>query len=210
MNVSTLFRAARRDRAMRASNEAAAAAAAAVTSRDGASARRTTTTTATTTTTTATTGTVDESKGLRLLRACGYRGRGGLGKREDGAVEPVRVRVKRDRRGVGDPRAETYEVVGEESETPTAKTREDAKRRRTRADDADDANEAERMRDDTQKMAHIRARAEANRRREKEVTRAMFRAFKSADVEADANPLLRALRVDGGMSRTNPLRRSRG
>jgi len=200
----------RRDRAMRASNEAAAAAAAA-TSRDGASARRTTTTTtATTATTTATTGTVDESKGLRLLRACGYRGRGGLGKREDGAVEPVRVRVKRDRRGVGDPRAETYEVVGEESETPTSKAREDAKRRRTRADDADDANEAERMRDDTQKMAHIRARAEANRRREKEVTRAMFRAFKSADVEADANPLLRALRVDGGMSRTNPLRRSRG
>ena len=176
------------------------------TARDGASARRATMTTATT-------GTVDESKGLRLLRACGYRGRGGLGKREDGAVEPVRVRVKRDRRGVGDPRAETYEVVGEESETPPAppaKTREDAKRQRTRADDADDADDAQRLRDDTQKMAHICARAEAKRRREKEVTRAMFRAFKSADVEADANPLLRALRVEGGMSRTNPLRRSRG
>lgn len=194
---------------MRASSETntvATTATTAATARDGASARR-----ATTTTTTGM-GTVDESKGLRLLRACGYRGRGGLGKREDGAVEPVRVRVKRDRRGVGDPRAETYEVVGEASEPPEQTTREDAKRRKTRAAeaDADDADDAERMREDTQKMAHIRARAEAKRRREKEVTRAMFRAFKSADGEADANPLLRALRVDGGMSRTNPLRRSHG
>jgi hypothetical protein len=117
--------------------------------------------------------------------------------------------VKRDRRGVGDPRAETYEVVGEASEPPEQKTREDAKRRKTRAAEAD-ADDAERVREDTQKMAHIRARAEAKRRREKEVTRAMFRAFKIADGEADANPLLRALRVDGGMSRTNPLRRSHG
>jgi len=194
---------------MRASSETntVATTATMTASRDGASARQATTATAT-----KTTGTVDESKGLRLLRACGYRGRGGLGKREDGAVEPVRVRVKRDRRGVGDPRAETYEVVGEASEPPEQKTREDAKRRKTRAAEADaaDADDAERMREDTQKMAHIRARAEAKRRREKEVTRAMFRAFKSADGEADANPLLRALRVDGGMSRTNPLRRSHG
>ena len=59
-----------------------------------------------------------------MLRAVGYRGSGGLGKRENGAVEPVRVRVKRDRRGVGDPSAETYEVVGERR--TAGKTREAA------------------------------------------------------------------------------------
>ena len=132
-----------------------------------------------------------------MLRAVGYRGSGGLGKRENGAVEPVRVRVKRDRRGVGDPSAETYEVVGERR--TAAKTREAA----------GEEEEEEETRED-EAMKNIRARNEVARRREKEVTRAMFRAFKSGDVEADVNPLLRARGVDGGMSRTNPLRRLRG
>ena len=65
-----------------------------------------------------------------MLRAVGYRGSGGLGKRENGAVEPVRVRVKRDRRGVGDPSAETYEVVGERR--TAAKTRNATIRRPSR------------------------------------------------------------------------------
>ncbi len=136
-----------------------------------------------------------------MLRAVGYRGSGGLGKRENGAVEPVRVRVKRDRRGVGDPSAETYEVVGERR--TAAKTREAAGK-----EEEEEEEEEETREDET--MKNIRARNEVARRREKEVTRAMFRAFKSGDVEADVNPLLRARGVDGGMSRTNPLRRLRG
>ena len=72
----------------------------------------------------------------------------------------------------------------------------------------EEEEEEETREDDT--MKNIRARNEVARRREKEVTRAMFRAFKSGDVEADVNPLLRARGVDGGMSRTNPLRRLRG
>ena len=134
-----------------------------------------------------------------MLRAVGYRGSGGLGKRENGAVEPVRVRVKRDRRGVGDPSAETYEVVGEQK--TAGKTREAAA-------GGEEEEEEEPREDET--MKNIRARNEVARRREKEVTRAMFRAFKSGDVEADVNPLLRARGADGGMSRTNPLRRLRG
>ena len=134
-----------------------------------------------------------------MLRAVGYRGSGGLGKRENGAVEPVRVRVKRDRRGVGDPSVETYEVVGERR--TAAKTREAAA--------GEEEEEEEETRED-EAMKNIRARNEVARRREKEVTRAMFRAFKSGDVEADVNPLLRARGADGGMSRTNPLRRLRG
>ena len=144
------------------------------------------------------TSSTEASRGARLLRAVGYRGSGGLGKRENGAVEPVRVRVKRDRRGVGDPSAETYEVVGERR--TAAKTREAA---------WEEEEEEEETRED-EAMKNIRARNEVARRREKEVTRAMFRAFKSGDVEADVNPLLRARGVDGGMSRTNPLRRLRG
>ncbi len=136
-----------------------------------------------------------------MLRAVGYRGSGGLGKRENGAVEPVRVRVKRDRRGVGDPSAETYEVVGEQK--TAGKTREVA------AGGEEEEEEEEETRED-ETMKNIRARNEVARRREKEVTRAMFRAFKSGDVEADVNPLLRARGADGGMSRTNPLRRLRG
>jgi NACalpha-BTF3-like transcription factor len=145
------------------------------------------------------TSSTEASRGARLLRAVGYRGSGGLGKRENGAVEPVRVRVKRDRRGVGDPSAETYEVVGERR--TAAKTREAAA--------GEEEEEEEETRED-EAMKNIRARNEVARRREKEVTRAMFRAFKSGDVEADVNPLLRARGVDGGMSRTNPLRRLRG
>ena len=145
------------------------------------------------------TSSTEASRGARLLRAVGYGGSGGLGKRENGAVEPVRVRVKRDRRGVGDPSAETYEVVGERR--TAAKTRE-------AAGEEEEEEEEETREDET--MKNIRARNEVARRREKEVTRAMFRAFKSGDVEADVNPLLRARGVDGGMSRTNPLRRLRG
>ena len=138
-----------------------------------------------------------------MLRAVGYRGSGGLGKRENGAVEPVRVRVKRDRRGVGDPSAETYEFVGERK--TAAKTREAT----AGGEEEEEEEEEEETRED-ETMKNIRARNEVARRREKEVTRAMFRAFKSGDVEADVNPLLRARGADGGMSRTNPLRRLRG
>ena len=41
------------------------------------------------------------AKGAALMRACGYKGHGGLGARERGREAPVEARVKRDRAGLG-------------------------------------------------------------------------------------------------------------
>ena len=86
--------------------------------------------------------TPSSSRGARLMRACGYGGRGGLGAREQGRVEPVEARVKRDRAGLGSARARDYEIVG--ATTTRARSTTDARERAskrattTRDDDDDD------------------------------------------------------------------------
>ena len=149
--------------------------------------------------------TPSSSRGARRMRACGYRGRGGLGPREQGRVEPVEARVKRDRAGLGSARARGYEIVG--ATTTRARSTTDARERAskrattTRDDDDDDDDDGTAK----AKARAIRANAEAKARRDAELARAVYRAFKSEDGEGGRdNPVARA--TLGGMSARNPLR----
>ena len=140
------------------------------------------------------------------MRACGYKGRGGLGARERGREAPVEARVKRDRAGLGSARERDYEIVGATTTrarsttttTTTTRARKRAKSTRADADDDDD--------DGTVKAKAIRANAEAKARRDANLARAVYRAFKSEDGEerANENPVARA--TLSGMSARNPLR----
>ena len=127
-----------------------------------------------------------------------------MGAREQGRVEPVEARVKRDRAGLGSARARDYEIVG--ATTTRARSTTDARERAskrattTRDDDDDDDDD-----DGTAKARAIRANAEAKARRDAELARAVYRAFKSEDGEGGRdNPVARA--TLGGMSARNPLR----
>ena len=147
------------------------------------------------------------AKGAALMRACGYKGHGGLGARERGREAPVEARVKRDRAGLGSARERDYEIVGatttraRSTTTTTTTTRARKRAKSTRDDDDDDDDD-----DGTVKAKAIRANAEAKARRDANLARAVYRAFKSEDGEerANENPVARAtLR---GMSARNPLR----
>ena len=146
------------------------------------------------------------AKGAALMRACGYKGHGGLGARERGREAPVEARVKRDRAGLGSARERDYEIVGAtttraRSTTTTTTTTRARKRAKSTRDDDDDDDD-----DGTVKAKAIRANAEAEARRDANLARAVYRAFKSEDGEerANENPVARAtLR---GMSARNPLR----
>ena len=150
------------------------------------------------------------AKGAALMRACGYKGHGGLGARERGREAPVEARVKRDRAGLGSARERDYEIVGatttraRSTTTTTTTTRERKRAKSTRDDDDDDDD------DGTVKAKAIRANAEAKARRDANLARAVYRAFKSEDGEerANENPVARA--TLSGMSARNPLRRTRG
>jgi hypothetical protein len=147
------------------------------------------------------------AKGAALMRACGYKGRGGLGARERGREAPVEARVKRDRAGLGSARERDYEIVGAtttraRSTTTTTTTRARKRAKSTRDDDDDDDDDGTVK----AKAKAIRANAEAKARRDANLARAVYRAFKSEDGEerANENPVARAtLR---GMSARNPLR----
>ena len=132
------------------------------------------------------------AKGAALMRACGYKGHGGLGARERGREAPVEARVKRDRAGLGSARERDYEIVGATT---------------TRDDDDDDDDDDGTVK---AKAKAIRANAEAKARRDANLARAVYRAFKSEDGEerANENPVARA--TLSGMSARNPLRRTRG
>ena len=147
------------------------------------------------------------AKGAALMRACGYKGRGGLGARERGREAPVEARVKRDRAGLGSARERDYEIVGatttraRSTTTTTTTTRARKRAKSTRDDDDDDDDGTVKA-----KAKAIRANAEAKARRDANLARAVYRAFKSEDGEerANENPVARAtLR---GMSARNPLR----
>jgi hypothetical protein len=148
------------------------------------------------------------AKGAALMRACGYKGHGGLGARERGREAPVEARVKRDRAGLGSARERDYEIVGAtttraRSTTTTTTTRERKRAKTTRDDDDDDDDDDGTVK---AKAKAIRANAEAKARRDANLARAVYRAFKSEDGEerANENPVARAtLR---GMSARNPLR----
>ena len=147
------------------------------------------------------------AKGAALMRACGYKGRGGLGARERGREAPVEARVKRDRAGLGSARERDYEIVGAtttraRSTTTTTTTRERNRAKSTRDDDDDDDDDGTVK----AKAKAIRANAEAKARRDANLARAVYRAFKSEDGEerANENPVARA--TLSGMSARNPLR----
>jgi hypothetical protein len=147
------------------------------------------------------------AKGAALMRACGYKGRGGLGARERGREAPVEARVKRDRAGLGSARERDYEIVGatttraRSTTTTTTTTRARKRAKSTRDDDDDDDDGTVKA-----KAKAIRANAEAKARRDANLARAVYRAFKSEDGEerANENPVARA--TLSGMSARNPLR----
>ena len=148
------------------------------------------------------------AKGAALMRACGYKGHGGLGARERGREAPVEARVKRDRAGLGSPRERDYEIVGAtttraRSTTPTTTTTRARKRAKSTRDDDDDDDDDGTVK---AKAKAIRANAEAKARRDANLARAVYRAFKSEDGEerANENPVARA--TLSGMSARNPLR----
>ena len=147
------------------------------------------------------------AKGAALMRACGYKGHGGLGARERGREAPVEARVKRDRAGLGSARERDYEIVGAtttraRSTTTTTTTRARKRAKSTRDDDDDDDDDGTVK----AKAKAIRANAEAEARRDANLARAVYRAFKSEDGEerANENPVARA--TLSGMSARNPLR----
>ena len=148
------------------------------------------------------------AKGAALMRACGYKGHGGLGARERGREAPVEARVKRDRAGLGSARERDYEIVGatttraRSTTTTTTTTRERKRAKSTRDDDDDDDDDGTVK----AKAKAIRANAEAKARRDANLARAVYRAFKSEDGEerANENPVARA--TLSGMSARNPLR----
>lgn len=144
--------------------------------------------------------------GARLLRKVGYKGHGGLGKEERGRVAPIQVALKRDRRGLGTARA--YAIVGDDAKAKahdaSLERRTGARAASTAATDEDaegEAREAKRSRASVE-----RARAAQKAKRDADIARTIYRAFKDDDTRhgsgRDANPLLRT-----GMSRSNPLRR---
>ena len=147
------------------------------------------------------------AKGAALMRACGYKGHGGLGARERGREAPVEARVKRDRAGLGSARERDYEIVGatttraRSTTTTTTTTRARKRAKSTRDDDDDDDDGTVKA-----KAKAIRAYAEAKARRDANLARAVYRAFKSEDGEerANENPVARA--TLSGMSARNPLR----
>jgi hypothetical protein len=148
------------------------------------------------------------AKGAALMRACGYKGRGGLGARERGREAPVEARVKRDRAGLGSARERDYEIVGAtttraRSTTTTTTTTRARKRAKSTRDDDDDDDDDGTVKT---KAKAIRANAEAKARRDANLARAVYRAFKSEDGEerANENPVARA--TLSGMSARNPLR----
>jgi len=150
------------------------------------------------------------AKGAALMRACGYKGRGGLGARERGREAPVEARVKRDRAGLGSARERDYEIVGatttraRSTTTTTTTTRARKRAKSTRDDDDDDDDDGTAKA--KAKAKAIRANAEAKARRDANLARAVYRAFKSEDGEerANENPVARA--TLSGMSARNPLR----
>jgi len=153
------------------------------------------------------------AKGAALMRACGYKGHGGLGARERGREAPVEARVKRDRAGLGSARERDYEIVGatttraRSTTTTTTTTRAARKRAKSTRDDDDDDDDDGKAKT---KAKAIRANAEAKARRDANLARAVYRAFKSEDGEerANENPVARA--TLSGMSARNPLRGTSG
>ena len=152
--------------------------------------------------------------GARLLAACGYKGEGGLGAREDGAVEPVEARVKRDRAGIGSAAAKAYKVVGAKDDDDDDD--DDDAKRRTRRATTSDAGEDDANDDATRRMKKIKTkraseRAVREQRRGNAIARGLYRAFKEEEKAGDVNPLSRFDAGDvgngGGMSASNPLRR---
>lgn len=144
-----------------------------------------------------------------MLAKCGYKGDGGLGAREDGAVEPVEVRVKRDRAGIGSAKAKTYAVVGKDANVNVQKQKQ---KRATTTYDADEDDD-----DATKRMKKMKTKIESERavreqRRGNAIARGLYRAFKEEEKAGDVNPLLSRKKDilrngNGGMSASNPLRR---
>lgn len=132
-------------------------------------------------------------KGLELLKRHGYKEGRGLGKEEQGQLEPVPAYYRFDRRGVGAETEESAVHVERATEVLAEQERGEGEGRKRK--------ECQRKEEERGAKAQKHEDEEERRR---EVHKRVFRMFARADVETtDVSPLARS-RQD--LSSTNPLR----
>ena len=134
-----------------------------------------------------------DNVGFRLLRKAGWRVGEGLGKNGEGAVEPLRVWRKGDRRGIGAECESSGHVVGEDAPDKPKNSK-----RKKRGDgpggageDSDDEprDGASMAKEQLALAAHVKKKA-----RDVAIHTSLFRAFKEEEPGTDMNPLLRRRR----------------
>ena len=146
--------------------------------------------------------------GFRMLRNAGWNVGEGLGKKKQGATEPLRVTRKTSRRGVGgeDPVDGSVSNALGESRSDVAARRAKRPRPSEAREVASDA--PSRRRAGAEKKRNV---GDETRRRAAAVdafARAAASAFDAPSADADVNPLLRRRARDrtGDLSANNPLR----
>ena len=147
--------------------------------------------------------------GFRMLRNAGWNVGEGLGKKNQGATEPLRVTRKTSRRGVGgeDPADGSGSVSNAFGEA-----RSDVAARRAKRPRSSEAREARATRRRASRGAKTKRNVgDETRRRAAAVdafARAAASAFDAPSADADVNPLLRRRARDhtGDLSANNPLR----
>jgi len=146
--------------------------------------------------------------GFRMLRNAGWNVGEGLGKKKQGATEPLRVTRKTSRRGVGgeDPVDGSVSNAFGEARSDVAARR--AKRPRPSEARADASDAPSRRRAGAETKRNV---GDETRRRAAAVdafARAAASALDAPSADADVNPLLRRRARDqtGDLSANNPLR----
>ena len=146
--------------------------------------------------------------GFRMLRNAGWNVGEGLGKKKQGATEPLRVTRKTSRRGVGgeDPVDGSVSNAFGEARSDVAARRAKRPRPSEAREDASDA--PSRHRAGAEKKRNV---GDETRRRAAAVdafARAAASALDAPSADADVNPLLRRRARDqtGDLSANNPLR----
>ena len=147
-----------------------------------------------------------------MLRNAGWNVGEGLGKKKQGATEPLRVTRKTSRRGVGGEDPVDGSVVSNalqcEARSDVAARRAKRPRPSEAREDASDAPSRRRAGAETKRKKNV---GDETRRRAAAVdafARAAASAFDAPSADADVNPLLRRRARDqtGDLSANNPLR----
>ena len=148
--------------------------------------------------------------GFRMLRNAGWNVGEGLGKKNQGATEPLRVTRKTSRRGVGgeDPADGSVSNAFGEARSDVAERRAKRPRSSEAREDASDAPSRHRAGAKNKTKRNV---GDETRRRAAAVdafARAAASAFDAPSADADVNPLLRRRARDhtGDLSANNPLR----